>query len=136
MSDDLAAAFAATDLFGSLGRRPLSRLAAAARVVEHPAGRTIVDEGESGIGFHLILDGTAEVKVGDEGRPDLGPGDYFGEISLVDGKPRSATVVAKTALRTASLTHWQAKPLFMEEPEVTWALLSKLCERLRAAERH
>lgn len=136
MEHDLVAAFAGTDLFGSLGKRPLSRLAAAARVITHPAGQTIIDEGEAGIGFHLILSGTASVQVGTSDRPELRAGQYFGEISLIDGLPRSATVTATSELVTASLAHWQAKPLFMDEPEVCWALLTEMCARLRAAEAH
>lgn len=134
MDYDLQAAFAKTDLFGSLGKRPLSRLAAAAVVVHHEAGKAIVDEGDQGVGFHLILDGTADVEVGGQSRPPLGPGDYFGEISMIDGKPRSAKVTAATDLTTASLTRWSIRPVFAEEPDVTWALLLDLCTRLRAAE--
>jgi CRP-like cAMP-binding protein len=106
----------------------------AARVVEHPAGKAITDEGVSGVGFHLILEGTANVRVGDHSRPPLGPGDYFGEISMIDGKPRSASISAATDMVTAALTHWMAKPLLTEEPDVTLALLQHTCALLRAAE--
>jgi CRP-like cAMP-binding protein len=129
-------ALADTDLFGSLSTKALKRVAGAARVVRHPAGKQVTEEGGRGVGFHLITEGTASVYVGDSRRPDLGPGNYFGEISLIDGKPRSATVTAATDLSTISLVSWAFSPLLMEEPELTKALLLVMCARLRAAERH
>jgi CRP-like cAMP-binding protein len=131
---DVTAALAATDLFGGLGKRALDRLGKAATIVNHPAGKEILGEGQVAVGFHLILDGTAEVLVGAATRPELGPGDYFGEISLIDGKPRSAKVSAKTDLVTAALSSWSVKPLLNDEPEVTQALLLAMCARLRAVE--
>jgi CRP-like cAMP-binding protein len=131
---DVAAELGQTDLFGSLSSKALNRVAKAASVVRHPAGKAIADQGEVGVGFHLILEGEASVRVGDRERPNLKRGDYFGEISMIDGKPRSANVAAATDLVTASLTRWDVRPLFSEEPEVMWALLNVLCARLRAAE--
>ena len=86
------------------------------------------------MGFHLIKSGTASVSVNGAERPDLGPGHYFGEISLIDGKPRSATVTAKTDLTTISLVSWAFKPILDEEPEVAKGLLTVMCARLRAVE--
>jgi CRP-like cAMP-binding protein len=131
---DIAAALGATDLFASLDRRALGRVAGSARVVRHQAGKQVTEEGGSGVGFHLILDGRASVDVHGSARRELDAGDYFGEISLVDGKPRSATVTAETDLTTASLTSWDFQPLLIEEPQVTKALLLVMCARLRSAE--
>src|SRR5262245_49625684 len=99
-------ALSKTDLFGSLSKRSLNKIAASARVLHHPAGSEIAEEGEKGVGFHLITSGTASVTVHGTSRPELGPGDYFGEISLIDGKPRSATVTATSDLETISLVSW------------------------------
>ena len=123
-----------TDLFGSLSPRALRKVAATAREISHPDGKEITEEGGSGVGFHLINSGKATVSVGDAARPDLGPGDYFGEISLIDGKPRSATVTAKGDLTTISMVSWDFTPLLEKEPEVSKGLLMVLCARLRAAE--
>ena len=72
--------------------------------------------------------------VGGTDRPALGPGDYFGEISLIDGKPRSATVRAETPLTTISLASWSFLPILDDQPEVSKQLLKVLCARVRAAE--
>jgi CRP/FNR family cyclic AMP-dependent transcriptional regulator len=129
-------ALAATDLFGSLSKRALARIAASVRVVQHPAAKDLTTEGDGGLGFHLITEGTASVSVRGTGRRPLGPGDYFGEISLIDGKPRSATIIAETPMTTLSLASWEFAPLLDEEPEVTKALLLLLCQRLRASEQN
>jgi CRP/FNR family transcriptional regulator, cyclic AMP receptor protein len=127
-------ALAATDLFGSLSKRSMAKVAAAARVVRHAAGEELTTEGAGGVAFHLITDGTASVSVRGAARRTLGPGEYFGEISLIDGKPRSATVTAETPLTTLSLVSWEFAPLLDEEPDVTKGLLLALCERLRSSE--
>ena len=127
-------ALAQTDLFGSLGKKHLNRVAEGARVVTHSGGHEIASEGRDGIGFHLILDGRATVRVHGTERPQLGPGEYFGEISLIDGKPRSATVVAHGQLKTVSLPSWQFQPLLDSDPDVAKALLVGLCARIRRSE--
>jgi CRP-like cAMP-binding protein len=124
----------ATDLFGKVGRKALEAIASQARVVDHAAGKEITEEGGSATGFHLIRSGTASVNVGGSPRPSLGPGQYFGEISLIDGQPRSATVTADGPLTTISLASWSFKPILEEEPDVAKALLVVMCQRLRAAE--
>jgi CRP/FNR family transcriptional regulator, cyclic AMP receptor protein len=127
-------ALAATDLFGSLSKRALGKIATSAKVVHHGPGEELTTQGNGGIAFHLITDGSASVSVRGTGRQTLGPGEYFGEISLIDGKPRSATVTAQTPLTTLSLVSWQFTPLLDEEPDVTKGLLLALCQRLRASE--
>jgi CRP/FNR family transcriptional regulator, cyclic AMP receptor protein len=123
-----------TDLFGKVRRKSLEAIASQARVVQHAPGKEITEEGGSATGFHLIRSGAATVDVGGSARPNLGPGDYFGEISLIDGQPRSATVTAEGPLTTISLASWSFKPILDEEPDVARALLVVLCQRLRAAE--
>jgi CRP-like cAMP-binding protein len=127
-------AFAATDLFGSLNKRTIKRIAASATPVQHAAGKAITTQGEGGIGLHLILEGTATVSVNGEVVDHLGPGNYFGEISLIDGSPRSATVVADTDMQAAALSAWQFKPLLDEVPGLAKNLLLVMCERLRKAQ--
>jgi CRP-like cAMP-binding protein len=124
----------AVPLFAGLKDRELKDVLGQTREVEHTGGE-IVEEGSKGVGFHLILDGTATVLQGGEVRRTLGPGDYFGEISLIDGKPRSATVTAAEDLTTASIVSWEFEPLLLEEPQITKALLLVMCSRLRAAEK-
>lgn len=130
----LAAELGRTRIFSGLAPKHLNRLADRTRVVDHAPGVLIVSEGASGAGFHLVLDGTATVLQHGTPCATLGPGDHFGEISLIDGQPRSATVRAETPLRTASVTPWDFAPLLQEEPTFALALLRGLCQRLRETE--
>jgi CRP-like cAMP-binding protein len=123
-----------TDLFAGLSKRHLSSIAGQARLVHHQQGKDITEQGGGAAGFHLIKDGTASVQVSGQDRPALGPGDYFGEISMIDGKPRSATVHAESEMTTISIPSWSFHPILEEEPEVAKVLLKVLCARLRAAE--
>jgi CRP-like cAMP-binding protein len=122
-------------LFGEFGDKELQRVAAIAKEVEFPAGKVIAKQGESGVGFHMISEGEATVSVDGVDHATLGPGTYFGEISLIDGGPRSATVAAKTDLKTVSLTSWDFNALLDQFPELTRTLLIQLCRRLRAVEK-
>lgn len=131
---NVVAALKRTDLFATLSKRALERVASQVNVVHHAAGKEITEEGGGGVGFHLITEGTASVSVRGESKASLGPGQYFGEISLIDGKPRSATVAAETPLTTLSLVTWVFNPILDEEPEVSKAILKVMCARLRAAE--
>jgi CRP-like cAMP-binding protein len=124
-----------TDLFKGVSKKGIKAIANQSRVVDHHPGREITEEGGGAAAFHLIRSGTASVRVGDKRRPDIGPGDYFGEISLIDGLPRSASVKAETSLTTISLPSWHLHSLLDEHPEIARQLLKVMCARLRAAER-
>jgi CRP-like cAMP-binding protein len=123
-----------TDLFGSLSKKALADIASQTRILDHAEGKEITEEGGGAAGFHLIQSGTASVTVAGQERGTLGPGQYFGEISLIDGLPRSATVTATSALRTISLVSWSFKPILDTEPDVAKALLKVMCARLRSLE--
>lgn len=131
---EIVQALGNTDLFSGVSKRALNAIAQQARVVKHEAGKEITEEGGGAVGFHLIREGEASVTVHGEAKPALGPGDYFGEISLIDGKPRSATVRAETPLTTVSLASWSFLPILDDQPEVSKQLLKVLCARVRAAE--
>ncbi|MCU1450968.1 MAG: uncharacterized protein JWP02_3138 [Acidimicrobiales bacterium] len=97
-------------------------------------GQAITEEGERGGRFYVLLDGEADVLVGDDVVNRLKGGDSFGEVSLIDGQPRSATVVARTLVRTLSLSSWNFRPLLREHPSIGEAILLEMCRRLRAVE--
>jgi CRP/FNR family cyclic AMP-dependent transcriptional regulator len=120
-------------LFAGMSDRELKDVINQTRIVQHDGGE-IVEEGRGGAGFHLILDGTVTVLQGGGVRRTLGPGDYFGEISLIDGKPRSATVRPDGKVRTLSLVAWSFAPLLESHPTMARAMLLGLCQHLRAAE--
>lgn len=121
-------------LFQGLSHKELKVIAGAAKEMEFSPGEVVAAEGEEGSRFFVIIEGTASVDVSGKAQPGLGPGDYFGEISLIDGKPRAATVVAQSRLRTLSLVSWNFAPLLEEHPSITHKLLLAMCDRLRAAE--
>jgi CRP-like cAMP-binding protein len=118
-------------LFADLSGRHLKRLADSMQELSFAAGKEIVTEGKSGVGFFVILDGTARVTQGGEERGLLAAGDYFGEMSLIDGDDRMATVRAESELRCAAMSPWTFRPFVKEHPEVAWALLTALVKRIR-----
>lgn len=127
-------ALGSTDLFRSLNRRALKKVAGSMKTTHHAAGKSLTTQGKEGIAFHLILEGTATVSVDGHAGHQVGKGDYFGEISMIDGEPRSATVTADTPLTTVALTAWDFRPLLDEEPTLAKGLLLAMCERLRKSE--
>lgn len=122
------------ELFAALSRRQLKKVVSRSRTVEHEPGRRIAAEGLGALAFHLILDGTATVSRDGQVIRELGPDDYFGEISIIDGRPRSVSVEAKTALSTLAVPHQLFQELLDAEPEFARSLLTLLCARLREAE--
>jgi CRP-like cAMP-binding protein len=121
-------------LFSEFGEKELQRVAAIAKEVSFPQGKVIAKQGETGVGFHMISEGEASVSVDGVDHATLGPGSYFGEISLIDGGPRSATVTAKSDMKTVSLTSWDFNALLDQFPELSRRLLKQLCRRLRDVE--
>src|SRR5262245_59621112 len=99
------------------------------------AGQEIAVEGHSGIGFFLIADGTATVSQGGEERAKLGPGDHFGEITLIDDCVRTASVTADSELKAYGLTSWEFRPLVESNAIIAWKLLRTMAARLREAEK-
>ena len=122
-------------LFDELNKKDVLALINSAKEVDHREGQMIVVEGHPGVGFHLLLQGTAIVSRNGRKLRTLGPGETFGDIAVIDGGPRSASVQAATALRTLSLPPWEFKPLLLEHPRIAYRLLVKLCTLLREAEK-
>jgi len=121
-------------LFSDIEGRDLKRLADSMKEQSFSAGDEVVAEGKGGVGFFVILEGTARVTRGGEELGTLGPGDYFGEMALIDGEDRVASVHAETGLRCASMTTWNFRPFVKGHPDVAWALLTALTKRVRAAQ--
>ncbi len=133
MSDDRLEQLRSVPLFAGLKDRELKDILGRTREVEHTGGE-ILEEGAKGVGFHLILEGSAAVLQHGQVRRTLGPGDYFGEISMIDGKPRSATVRPEGPVRTLSLAAWNFEPLLEKHPKLAHELLLGLCAHVREAE--
>jgi CRP-like cAMP-binding protein len=126
---------AGVPLFAELSKRDLLALARSAKEVRHREGAMLAREGEPGLGFFLILDGTAAVTVRGRDRAKMGPGDFFGEISLLDNGPRSATVTAVTPIHVMGLTQWVFKRLVESNPTIALKMLKTMAARLRASSR-
>jgi len=118
-------------LLQGLTKRDRQRLARSMKSRKFPAGSQVVVEDRKGVGFFIITDGKAAVSIGDRVLHMIGPGDYFGEMALIDGDRRTATVTADTDLECLSLTSWEFKPFVAENPSVAWALLQTLARRVR-----
>lgn len=133
-ADELKSHLAAVDLFQGLSKRQLNALVKEGRETVHSDGQEVISEGTGAIGFHLITSGKAKVSTGAAVRRTLGVGDYFGEISVLDGKPRSASVVADGDLRTFAIRPHALETLMESNPTFARHLLVVLCARLREAE--
>jgi CRP/FNR family transcriptional regulator len=121
-------------LFARVKPKDLKKLGKRMTERKFGEGDTITVEGESGVGFFVIEDGNATVSRDGEIIRNLGPGDFFGEVALIDSGPRSATIVASTDLRCRGMGAWEFKPFIEEHRDVAWTLLETLVGRLREAE--
>jgi CRP-like cAMP-binding protein len=121
-------------LFADFERGELQRLARSFKQRTFDAGSTVAGEGKTGAGFFVIESGEASVAVRGSERGKLGPGDYFGEIALIDEGARSATVTADSELRCYGLTSWEFRPLVEGNASIAWKLLETMAKRLRAAQ--
>jgi CRP/FNR family transcriptional regulator, cyclic AMP receptor protein len=121
-------------LFTGLEKRDLERIADSFKERNYSAGETIAGEGQGGAGFFIIGEGTAKVTVQGQDRATLGPGDYFGEIALIDEGARTATITALSELVCYGLTYWDFRPLVQENGAIGWKLLQSLAKKLRVAQ--
>ncbi len=122
-------------LFEDLPRSYLGRVAALAEESTFNAGRVVVKKDEAGRAFYVIVEGTARVVKGRiisaRTEAELGPGDFFGELSLLDGEARSATVVAATPLRTIRIERAAFRHLLRDEPNLALKVLEGMARRTR-----
>ena len=119
-------------LFAELSDRDLERLAATFKENTFSVGDAIATEGKGGVGFFVIGEGTVEYSVGGEEKGSGDPGDYFGEVALIDDGPRTATVTATSDVTVYGLTPWEFRPLVDENASIAWELLQAMAKRLRA----
>jgi pyruvate,water dikinase len=129
---DPVAALQRVGLFGGMDRRQSEQIARLLKERHFAKGETVIMEGSGGAAFFLIASGEATVTRKGVQLATLGPGDYFGEIALIDGGPRSATVTAATDLSCYGLTFWEFRPLVEGNGAIGWKLLQVLAKRLRA----
>lgn len=121
-------------LFSRLRTRDLERLGQLAEEIDVPGGKVLIRQGEHGDEFFVIAEGT--VRIERDGKPvaTRGPGEFVGEISLVDEGPRTATVTCETSCRLVVLGHREFHTLMDEQPDIERAVLRALAERVRSLE--
>jgi CRP/FNR family cyclic AMP-dependent transcriptional regulator len=121
-------------LFEECSNRQLKSVANITKVFDVPAGTVIARAGEPGDEFFLICDGSARVEVSPDKHVVLGPGKFFGEMSLLDGGPRSATVIANTPVRLFAIARRNFSALLNDVPGLIQILLVTLSRRVREAQ--
>ena len=119
-------------LFRGVGPKELAALAETATEVDFPARHVIVRQGDVGTGFFVIVEGRTRVIRDAETLATLGPGDFFGELSVLDGQPRTAQVIAEEPTRCLALASWDFERILTEQPALSLAILRGLAMRLRS----
>jgi CRP/FNR family cyclic AMP-dependent transcriptional regulator len=123
------------DLFRTLPDSVLDEVIQGGTTLSKQPGSTVVEQGSTDAGFHLILDGSARVSVNGAPRALIGPGDYFGEMSLIDSAPRSATVTAgPEGVKTFAISTLTFSGLMDSNPQMVRDLVGVLTARIRAIE--
>jgi CRP/FNR family transcriptional regulator, cyclic AMP receptor protein len=136
---DVEAALASTKLLSSLDRKTIKRLADQGKHRSYAAGETIIREGAPASALYIILSGKVHFEVADGGPAPVataGPGDFFGELALIEEHPRSATVIADEPTECILFVAWEFTALLKEFPEMAVPLMNALIARLHSREHH
>ena len=121
-------------IFAACSKRELALIGRQAEDITFGAGRILVREGEAGSELFVIVNGQARVSVRGRGVAELGPGDYFGELALLDPAPREATVTAVTPLEALVLGRREFATILAESPTLSTKLMTGIARRLREAD--
>jgi CRP/FNR family cyclic AMP-dependent transcriptional regulator len=123
-----------TPVFANTSEKSLESMIKSAIEKTVSPGEKVVQQGQGGVGFYLILDGKAEVIKDGTKIAELGAGNFFGELGVIDGQPRTADVVAITETKCWILSQWAMKSIIANHPEVALSMLEELARRLRATD--
>jgi CRP/FNR family transcriptional regulator, cyclic AMP receptor protein len=123
-------------LFVGVGRDDLAAIGDRALEVDFPADHVIARQGEIGTGFFVVIEGEARVVRDGQELARLRPGDFFGEMSVIDGLPRVAQVVTTAPTRCLALASWEFERLILDHPTIGLAILRGLSARLRSLTEH
>jgi CRP-like cAMP-binding protein len=117
-------------LFSSASKSELEQIASIADELDLPEGKVLIQEGDAGREFFVLIDGTAEVQRGGKKVASLGPGDFFGEIALIAKTPRNATITTTSPVRALVVTDRAFRQLLDRSPQIAVPVLVALAERL------
>ncbi len=129
--DRRAELLSACPLFRGIDADGLAVLASRAIQVDFPAGHVIARQGEIGTGFFVVISGQVRVVRDGEVVAHLGPGEFFGELSVLDRMPRNAMVAADEPTSCLALASWDFEQILLEQPALTLAILRGVAARLR-----
>src|SRR5438034_4816379 len=121
-------------LFSGLDRKELEMLGKLIKEQRYPAGATIVKSGAGGHGLYIIREGNVTVIRDGQQVATMGPGQFFGEISVLDGGPRTADVRAEADTVCMTLVSWEIKPVLMDNATISYKMLLETVKRLRSHE--
>jgi CRP/FNR family cyclic AMP-dependent transcriptional regulator len=118
-------------LFTDLNKRELRQIARLFKARRFAEGQTVIQEGSGGAAFFVIESGEAAIVIGGKKRKSLKPGDYFGEIALLDEGKRMATITASSELVCYGLTYWDFRPVVQANGVIGWKLLQGMAKMMR-----
>ncbi len=121
-------------LFSGIPDAGLASIARQLSERSYETGAVIVKQGEPGVGFYLIDEGKVEVEQGGRVLTALGPGEFFGELALLEDVPRTASVIARAPTRCLQLVRWHFRAILKENPEIAIRVLETAVRRLRRHE--
>jgi CRP/FNR family cyclic AMP-dependent transcriptional regulator len=121
-----------SSLWSGLSKKDLKSIVRLSKERTYETGDVIVQKGEGGVGFYLILEGSVEIRSDGTTIAKLGPGQFFGEMSVIDNQPRSADVVAIEPSRCLILSAWSFNALISENPKIALRMLQEFVRRLRS----
>jgi len=131
--NDVAEHLAVVPIFDGCSKKDLQTVARQVREISHDAGYVVATEGDPGAGLFVIAEGEADVSIGGKKVNHLKAGDFFGEMALLDGGPRTATVTSTTPIKLYALTEWVFRGLLVEHPAIAMRTLETMAARLRGA---
>lgn len=123
--DDTARALARVPLFSGCSDADIREIAELAHLLRFEDGTVIVPEGEEGLGFYLLMSGEASVVHGGAEINRMKPGDFFGEIALLEGTPRTATVIAVGSVVCLGILRGDFKPLLVRQPRIALRIIEE-----------
>lgn len=130
---DTTAELKKVPLFAGLDRHELEMIGRLLKEQRYTKGTVIVKNGATGQGLFIIKEGSVSVKRDGHAVARMGPGDFFGEIAVLDGGPRTADVQADTDTVCLTMVSWDIKPLLMENASIAYKMLQQIIRRLREA---
>ncbi|HKM77396.1 MAG TPA: cyclic nucleotide-binding domain-containing protein [Candidatus Bathyarchaeia archaeon] len=132
MDDSIVELLEKTPLWSGLTKQELRLVVKASKERNFESGHKVVSKGDPGDGFYLIFEGAAEVRSDGKTLSKLGPGQFFGEMSVLDNQPRSADVVTVEPSRILFLSALSFKTLIFANPKIALKMLQEFVQRLRS----